>query len=158
MSLLDSIIGANFRSEQAGRVVVFPGDRRNRGYLLKSEAEELRIRSFLKMFFCAHASILFLGCLLASAWSTDVSHVFDRQAEHVLRVGGIFLGIYLLVVGVPYLLLWSSYKKAFLNFVSPQDQVVVSGKRPGRQQITAVVIAVGLIALAISRFFLIRAK
>jgi len=108
MSLLDSIIGANFRSEQAGRVVVFPGDRRNRGYLLKSEAEELRIRSFLKMFFCAHASILVLGCLLASAWSTDVSHVFDRQAEHVLRVGGIFLGIYLLVVGVPYLLLWSS--------------------------------------------------
>ena len=65
MALLDSIVSANFRSENTGRVVVFPGDRRHRGYLVKSPAEELKIRSFLKMFYGAHffnpRSRLFLG-------------------------------------------------------------------------------------------------
>ena len=62
MSLLDSIVGRSFRDEKAGRVVVFTGDRRNRGYVVKSESEELKIRSFLKMFYFAHFSILTLGC------------------------------------------------------------------------------------------------
>jgi hypothetical protein len=146
MGVLDSIVDRYFRDEKAGRVVVFAGDRRHRGYVVKSPAEELKIRSFLKMFFCAHASILFLGSLLASGWSTDLSHLLDRQAVHALRTGGIFLGIYFLVVGVPYWLLWRSYKKAFLSFVSVEDEVLVSGKRPRQEQ---VLLGVALIAFAI---------
>jgi hypothetical protein len=119
MGLLDLLVGPCFRDEKAGRVVVFPGDRRHRGYVVRSEAEELKIRAFLKMFYCAHASILLLGGLLASGWATDLRHVLDRQAAHVLRTEGIFLGIYFLVVGVPYFLVWRSYKKALLSFVSP---------------------------------------
>jgi hypothetical protein len=146
MALLDSIVSVNFRSEEAGRVVVFPGDRRHRGYLVKSEVEEQKIRSFLKMFYCAHASILLLGGLLASGWSTDLRHVLDRQAAHVLRAEGIFLGMYFLVVGVPYFLVWRSYKKALVSFISPQDEVLVSGKRPRQQQ---VLLAAGMITFAI---------
>ena len=73
MGLLDSIVGKSFRDEKVGRVVVFTGDRRNRGYVLKSESEELRIRSFLKMFYFAHFSILLLGIQVANAWSTFVT-------------------------------------------------------------------------------------
>jgi hypothetical protein len=159
MGLLDSIVAPCFRDEKSGRVVVFYGDRRNRGYLVKSEVEEQKIRSFLKMFFCAHASILLLGGLLASGWATDLRHVLDRQAAHVLRTEGIFLGMYFLVVGVPYFLVWRSYKKAFVSFISPQDEVLVSGKRPRQQQ---VLLAVGMITFAIvillGVILLIRAK
>jgi hypothetical protein len=147
MGLLDAIVAPCFRDEKAGRVVVFYGDRRNRGYLVRSEVEEQKIRSFLKMFFCAHASILLLGGLLASGWSTDLRRVLDRQAAHALRAEGIFLGIYLLVVGVPYFLVWRSYKKSFVSFISPQDEVVVSGKRPRQQH---VLLAVGMIVFAVA--------
>jgi hypothetical protein len=44
------------------------------------------------MFYCAHASILLLGGLLASGWSTDVRHVLDRQAAHVFRTEVFFWG------------------------------------------------------------------
>jgi hypothetical protein len=146
MGLLDLLVRPCFRDEKAGRVVVFPGDRRHRGYIVKSQAEEQKIRAFLKMFYCAHASILLLGGLLASGWATDLRHVLDRQAAHVLRTEGIFVGIYLLVVGVPYFLVWRSYKKEFVSFVSPEDEVLVSGRRVGRQQIF---IAAGVSAVAI---------
>jgi hypothetical protein len=147
MGLLDLLVRPCFRDERTGRVVVFPGDRRHRGYVVKSQTEEQKIRSFLKMFFCAHASILLLGGLLASEWSTDLRHVLGRQAAHVLRTEAIFPGIYLLFVGVPYFLVWRSYKKAFVSFVSPQDEVLVSGKRPRQQQ---VLLAVGMIVFAIA--------
>src|SRR6202045_4255504 len=75
MGLVDSIVGKGFRDEKAGRVVVFAGDRRNRGYVVKSAAEELKIRSFLKMFYFAHLSILLLGGLLANAWSIFFVHL-----------------------------------------------------------------------------------
>lgn len=160
MALLDSLMDAYFRDDPAGRVVVFPWNRRHHGYLVKSQAEEQKIRSFLKMFFCAHASILVLGCLLASAWATDLGHIFDRQTQHVLRLEGIFLGVYLLVVGVPYWLLWISSKRASLSFVSAQDEVFVSGKSPARR--AWIVIGVGFALLGIlillGGIFLIRAK
>lgn len=138
MGLVDSIVGKSFRNEKAGRVVVFTGDRRNRGYVVKSDAEELKIRSFLKMFYFAHFSILLLGMLVANAWSTFIIHInaFGRPDAHVLRTVGIFLAIYSLLVGAPYFLLWRSYKKAFLNFVSVQDEVSVSGKSGERQSWT----------------------
>jgi hypothetical protein len=156
MGVLDFTVDRYFRDEKAGRVVVFAGDRRNRGYLVKSDAEEQKIRAFLEMFYCAHASILLLGGLLASGWSTDVRHVLDRRAAHVFRTEGIFLGIYFLVVGVPYFLVWRSYKKALVSFISPQDEVLVSGKRPRQQQVVgmivfAIAILLGVILLILTK-------
>ena len=135
MGLLDSIVGRSFRDEEAGRVVVFAGDRRHRGYVVKSDSEELKIRSLLKMFYAAHFSILLLGMLLANAWSSFIIHLQElgRPAAHLLRTEGIYLGIYSLVVGLPYFLLWRSYKKALLSFVSVQDEVLLSERSGNRQ-------------------------
>lgn len=149
MGVVDSLVGRCFRDEKPGRVVVFPGDRPNRGYVLKSESEELKIRYFLKMFYFAHLSILFLGCLLAFASSWDLGDALGGRSGHLLRIECIFVGIYSLVAGVPYWLLWRTYKKAFLSFVSVEDGVVVSGNGAGRRRwfVIAGLIALGTLAL-----------
>jgi hypothetical protein len=152
MALLDSIVSANFRSENAGRVVVFPGDRRHRGYLVKSPAEELKIRSFLKMFYGAHFSILFLGYFLASDWSRAIYRALGNPEAHMFRAICISLGVYLLVAGLPYFLLWSSFKKAFVHFVSPEDEVLVSGGRAARPRIFALIAGAALIVLGLGVF------
>ena len=85
MALLDSIVGAGFRDEKAGRVVVFSGDRRTRGYIVRSESEELKIRSFLKMFYFAHFSILFLGYFLSFEWSRQIYRALGRPEAHMFR-------------------------------------------------------------------------
>ncbi len=149
MALLDSIVGASFRDEKAGRVVVFTGDRRTRGYLVRSESEELRIRSFLKMFYSAHFSILFFGYFLASEWSRDIYRALGKPEAHFFRAICISLGVYSLVVGVPYFLVWRSYKKAFVSFASPQYEVLISGRRAGRQRIL-ILVAAGLIVLGLA--------
>jgi len=146
MALLDSIVDANFRSEPSGRVVIFPGGRRHRGYLVKSADEELKIRSFLKMFYFAQFSILLLGYFLASEWSRELSYALGRPSAFLFRTVCIVLGIYFLVVAVPYWLLWRSYKKTFLSFVSVEDEVVVAGKSASQR---LWIIGAGLIALAI---------
>ena len=160
MSLLDSIVGKSFRDEEAGRVVVFTGDRRNRGYVVKSESEELKIRSFLKMFYFAHFSILLLGMQVASSWSSFLINIqaFGHPAAHILRSVGISLGIYSLVVGVPYFLLWRSYRKAVLGFVSIQDEVLVSGKSEGRQSWIALAGFTVLVLAGLVVFYVTRAK
>jgi hypothetical protein len=152
MALLDSIVSANFRSENAGRVVVFPGDRRHRGHLVKSPAEELKIRSFLKMFYGAHFSILFLGYFLSFEWSRQIYRGLGRPEEHFFRAICISLGVYLLVAGLPYSLLWRSYKRAFVSFVSPEDEVSVSGGRAARPRILALIVGAALIVLALGLF------
>jgi len=149
MALLDSIVGARFRDEKAGRVVVFSGDRRTRGYVVRSESEELKIKSFLKMFYFAHFSILLLGYFLASEWSRGIYHALGRPEEHLFRAMCISLAVYSLVVGLPYFLLWRSYKKVFVSFVLPEDEVLVSGRRAGRQRIF-IFIASGLILLGLA--------
>jgi len=146
MGLLDAIVAPSFRDEKAGRVVVFTGDRRNRGYLVKSEIEERRISSFLKMFYAAHLSIFLLGYFLATEWSRELVYALGRPAAHLLRSSCIFLAIYSLIVGVPYLLLWRSYKTALLSFVSAEDEVQVASKGPGQRQVLA---GVGLITFGI---------
>jgi hypothetical protein len=160
MSLLDSIVGKSFRDEEAGRVVVFSGDRRNRGYVVKSESEELKIRSFLKMFYFAHFSILLLGMQVANSWSSFLINIqaFGHPAAHILRSVGISLGIYSLVVGVPYFLLWRSYRKAVLGFVSIQDEVLVSGKGEGRQPWIALAGFTVLVLAGLVVFYVTRAK
>jgi hypothetical protein len=149
MALLDSIVGACFRDEKAGRVVVFSGDRRTRGYIVRSESEELKIRSFLKMFYFAHFSILFLGYFLGFEWSRQIYRALGRPEAHMFRAMCISLGVYLFVAGVPYFLLWRSYKKAFVSFVSPEDEVLVSGRRAGGQRIFVFIAAAGLILLGL---------
>lgn len=146
MGFLDAVVGPSFRDDKAGRVVVFTGDRRNRGYLVRSQTEELKIKEFLKMFCFAQFAILWLGMLLSTAWSTDITNALGRPAAHILRTSCIFLGVYSLVVVFPILLLWRSFKKARFNFVSPQDEVLVSSKRP-KSQLTPM--AVGLFAVSI---------
>lgn len=146
MSLLDAIVAPSFRNVKAGRVVVFTGDRGNRGYLVKSQADERKISSFLKMFYAAHFAIFLLGYFLASEWSRELVYALGRPAAHILRTSCIFLGIYSLVVGLPYLLLWRSYKTALSSFVSTEDEVQVASKGPGQRQILA---GVGLITFGI---------
>jgi hypothetical protein len=162
MGLLDRIVDMAFRDEKAGRVVVFSGDRRNRGYVVKSESEERKIKSFLKMFYFAHFSILILGMLVVNELSSFFIHVhpFGRASEHFLKVTAVFLVFYSVVVGLPYLWLWGAYKKSFLNFVSAQDAVEVSGMPAGRQQLRAILLLVGLgfLLLAGAIFFLVSAK
>src|ERR1700692_3153580 len=147
MALLDSIVGARFRDEKAGRVVVFFG--RTRGYVVRSETEELKIKSFLKMFYFAHFSILLLGYFLASEWSRGIYRALGRPEEHLFRAMCISLGVYLAVVAVPCFLLWRSYKKALVSFVSLGDEVLVSGRRVGRQQMF-IFIAAGLMLLGLA--------
>ena len=160
MGLINYIVGNQFRNEKAGRVIVFPGDRRGRGYLVKSEAEESKIRAFLKMFYFAHLSILMLGNFLAMEWSTGLNHELGIRTLHFYKAMGIAVGIYCIVVGVPYLLLWRSYKKEFPVFTSGLDEVVIWGNSPGQK--TLIYIGAGVAALAIllgvGVFLLVRAR
>jgi hypothetical protein len=148
MGLLDSIVDRSFRDDRIGRVVVFGGDLRKRGYVVRSKDQELKIRSFVKMFIFAQLSIQLLGLLLANAWSTGISHTYGRPAAHIFRLSGIFLGIYFLVVGLPMLLLWRSYKRERFSFVSAQDEVLVTSKFP-RNQLFFRAIALGAFAILI---------
>jgi len=162
MGLLDSIVDNAFREEPAGRVVVFGGDRRNRGYIVRSAAEELKIKSFLKMFYFAQLYILALGAMLSNSCSQFFIHLeaMGRPIEHIARNMGISLGVYSLVVGLPYFLLWRSYKKALPGFVSAQDAVEVSGQHPRQRHWKLVMVTFGLalLALAVGLALLVRAK
>lgn len=162
MGLLDSMVGTAFRDERVGRVVVFSGDRRNRGYIVRSPADELKIKSFLKMFYFAYFSICLLGMLLANAWATFFTniHLFGRPAEHLYRSVSISIGFYALLVGVPYFLLWRSYEKALSSFVSAQDEVLISGNSAGRKpwRVIAGLTALGALILIVAILFMVRAK
>jgi hypothetical protein len=50
MGLIDSIVNRSFRETSAGRVVVFSGDPRKLAYLVRSRADEQKIRAFLETF------------------------------------------------------------------------------------------------------------
>jgi hypothetical protein len=161
MSFLDLIVDSSFRSEDAGRVVVFSGVARNRGYLVRSPADELRIRSFLKMFYFAHFAILYLGILLSSAWSIGLSHILGKAEDHFARSMAVFMGIYFLVAGLPYWLLWRSFKKSIFTFVSAQDEVVVSGTSPSQRRwrlVALCIVAFAFLIMALGLLLLIRAK
>jgi len=162
MGVLDAFVSGAFRDEPAGRVVVFSGDRRNRGYVVRSEADELKIKSFLKMFYFAHLYILILGMMLANAWSTFLIHLegMGRPAGHMVRTMSVSVGVYCLVVGLPYVLLWRSYKKALPSFVSSQDEVVVSHQSERQQQwkLLLVILGFALLVMAAGLVLLVRPK
>ena len=158
MGLLDSIASRSFRDDPAGRVVVFGGGVRGRGYLVKSKADELKIKSFIKMFIFAELSIQMLGLWLTLAWIGQYSDARDRAA-HLLRAICVFAGVYSVVVLLPLLLLWRSYRKERFSFVSAEDEVSVTSKAPRDQQffqIVAVIAAAVLVLIGI--IILIRFK
>jgi hypothetical protein len=64
-----------------------------------------------------------------------------------------------LLVGLPSILLWQSYKKALFSFVSAQDEVSLSRINGGQRQWSVVVaLALAFFILAGVIFYLIRAK
>jgi hypothetical protein len=101
------------------------------------------------MFYFAHFSILLLGYFLASEWSRGIYRALGRPEAHLFRAMCISLGVYLVVVAVPYFLLWRSYKKALVSFVSFEDEVLVSGRRASRQSMFIFIVA-GLILLGLA--------
>jgi hypothetical protein len=156
MGLLDALVGRCFRDETVGRVVVFPNDRRKRGYRVKSKVEELKIAAFIKMFFIAHLSIFVFGYLLAYEWSRWLAYELGRPAAHPVRTAGIFLGIYSVVVGLPYLLLTRSYRKAIFSFVFAADEILVGAARPPKQRaLTVGLLALGGLLLILAGSFLV---
>jgi len=158
MGLIDSVVSRSFRETQAGRVVVFSGDSRKRGYLVRSPAEEQKIRSFLKMFYFGHLYILVFGVTLSQVCALWLVHgSFDRPAHHLLGGVSIFLAIYGLVVGLPYALLWRAYKRALASFVAPADEVLLTGtEAPGRQWILLAAVGFAVLILAVILVLAVR--
>jgi hypothetical protein len=158
MGLLDAVVGRSFRDDKAGRLVAFPVDRRIRAYVVRSESEELKIRAFLKMYYCAEWSIQLVSLLVTLWWITELTYASENSARHLLRSGAVFLGIYALIVALPYWLLWRTYKKELLSFVSALDEAEVSGKSEGRQFWIALTGLIALVLAALVVFYLVRAK
>jgi hypothetical protein len=158
MGVLDAIVGRYFRDEKVGRMVSFPVGRRIQSYVVGSESEELKIRAFLKMYYCAEWSIQLVSLVLTITWITGLTLAPENSTAHIIRSGAIFLGIYSVVVGIPYWLLWRTYRKELLNFVSAQEEVDVAGKREGRQPWLALVVLIAMLLMGLIAFYLVGAK
>ena len=158
MGLIDTMVDRSFRETQAGRVVVFSGDPRKRGHLVRSLAEEQKIRSFLKMFYFAHLYILGFGTMLSQGWASWIIHgSFDRPAHRLLGSVSIFLAIYSLMVGLPYTLLWRAYKRALTSFTASADEVSLTGTdAAGRPWILLAVAGFALLILAVILMLAVR--
>jgi hypothetical protein len=158
MGLLDYFVDRYFQDEKAGKVVAFPVDGRIRGYVVRSESEERKIRAFLKMYHSAELLLQLVSLLLTIGWITNLVGT-DTSTAHFLRGGAIFLVIYSLVVALPYVFLHRAYKKAFLNFVSADDEVQLSAQQPKPQQVfVRVVLVVFAIAMLLGIIMLVRSK
>jgi hypothetical protein len=155
MSLLDLAVDTNFKSQPIGRVVVFPG-MYDRGYVVKSTTEELKIRCFLKMYYFAHFSVLLLGSLFTYTSSMTLAYALGRPAKHFVRDVAISFGISSLVLGFPYLSLRRLYKNSFLSFVSVEDAVVmpVEGTRQRQRFVIGGICVLVLVAVMLGIIFL----
>jgi len=158
VGLIDALVNRTFRETPAGRVVVFSGDPRKRGYLVRSPVDEQKIRSFLKMFYFAHLSILALGILFSQVCASWLAYgSYDRPARHLLGSVSIFVAIYCLVVGLPYALLWRAYKRALPSFTDPADEVSLTGiSAPRRQWIVLAVASFALLILGVILVLAVR--
>jgi hypothetical protein len=158
MGLIDAIIDRSFRDTQTGRVVVFSGERRQLGHLVRSETEEKKIRSFLKMFYFAHLYILVFGMMFSQVCASWLAYAsFKRPAQHLLGSVSLSVGVYFLMVGVPYALLWRAYKRALASFAAPTDEVLLTGmEASGRRWIFPA--AVGLAFLILAAILLLTVR
>jgi hypothetical protein len=150
MSFIDILVNRSFRDDQQGRVVVFDGVGHGRGYRLRSTEDEVRIRAFLRMYVFAELAIQLLGTLLVAAWLSSVFGSTGRPTvERELLRGGFFLGAYTLVVGLPFLVMWRTYRQAVPSFVSPADAVAVSWQPMDRTQRIGLTVLVLLALVAV---------
>ena len=152
MGLVDALVNRSFRETARGRVVVFSGDPRKRGYLVKSVIEEQKIRSFLKMFYFAHLYVLVFGIMLSQGWSTWISYaLLERPAKHLLWSVSIFVAVYAVVVALPYFFLWQAYRRALASFGAPADEMPLAeiGAPPRQWGLLAVVGFAILVLLAV---------
>ena len=149
MGLLDALVDRSFRETRSGRVVVFSGDPRKRGYLVTSPAEERKTRSFLKMFYFAHLYVLVLGTVLAQVCASwMINAFFARPAQHLIGTTSTFVAIYSVIVGLPYLFLWRAYRRALESFGSPADEVPLAGiGAPKSQWILLAVVGFAVLVL-----------
>ena len=160
MGFIDFVVSRSFRDEKEGRIVVFNGVGRGRGYLVHSANEEQRIRAFLKMYVFAELAIQILGTLLVAAWLSSLLGASGKPTlERELTRGGFFLGAYALVVGVPFFFLFRAYRQALPSFVSPADTVPVSRRPMDRsQRVALAIIALLVVAVALVIAVLARAR
>jgi hypothetical protein len=160
MGLIDAVVNRSFRDTQSGRVVVFSGDPRKRGYLVKSLAEEQKIKSFLKMFYFAHLYILVFGMMFSQGCASWFTYgTFAKPAHHLLGSVSFFVGIYLLMVGLPYTFLWRAYKRALTSFTAPADEVLLTGiEASGRRWILPAVVGFALLIVAAILVLAVRPK
>jgi len=159
MALLDLMVRRNFSDQKAGRVVVFPTDLRNRAYLVRSQAEELKITAFLKMYYTADLLVQLVSLLFIIWLIPKLTHVSHDSLAQLLGSVAFFLGIYALLVVIPYWLLWRACKRSSLCFVSAQDEVMVSDKGQGQKRpLLLVVIFAFAVLILLGIIFLVHAK
>jgi hypothetical protein len=157
MDLVDALVNRAFRDTANGRVIVFSGDPRKRGYLVRSPIEERKTKAFLKMFYFAHLYVLVFGLLLSQAWASSISGLlYERPAHHLVGSVLTSVAVYLVVVAAPYVFLWRAYRRALESFGTPADEVPLTGLgAPKRQWILlasvgfAILILAAVLALAV---------
>jgi len=149
MGLINVVVDGAFRQAPAGRLVVLPGGPRKRGYLVRSPAEEQKIRSFLSMFYFAHFYILILGMVLSQGCAHWLVYDwFDRPAHHLLGSLAIFLAIYGLTVILPWAFFSRAYKRALTSFANPADEVSLTGTAPPPWRWVLLLVGFALLILA----------
>jgi hypothetical protein len=160
MSFLDVAVASAFRDEQAGRVVVPVGLRRRCGYLVRSSADEHKIRAFLKLFLFAQMTIQTLG-LVAAFGVANVGRQWNQAAtlHDVIVMALSFVVAYALLAILPLVLLFATYRHALASFFSAQDQVPV-GPAPVAHARWLAIAAVGAVTLllALGIWLAIRAR
>jgi hypothetical protein len=160
MAFFDLMVDKAFREEKAGRVVVFAGDRVGRGYIVRSESQEVKIRAVLRRLYFAQLFIFVVpAVLLAYVWTRffGLLPATDRPVAMLAGYFGLYFGACFLLMIVPYLLILRSCKKTFMSFVSAEDEVEVS-RRPVQRRVwiaSAGALLLGTIALAIAIFLLL---
>jgi hypothetical protein len=159
MGFVDSLAGQAFRSGDNGRVVVFPAGGA-RAYRVGSEAEERRIRSFLRMYFYALLAIQVLGTLAAYGWWDILGGLgHGASARDLLRIGILMLVAYGLCVALPLILLSRSLRRDLTSFVSESDAVPVPPAAPSaaRRMLLAMLVFGLVLVLGVVFFLVSRA-
>jgi len=159
MGLVDALVDRSFRQTKDGQVVVFTGDPRKRGYLVKFPEEEKKIRSFLKMFYFAHLYTVVFGILLSQVWATWLTYaLFVRPASHLLESVALFFAIYALVVGLPYFFLWRAYRHSLKSFGTPAEEVPLAKIGAPRRQWIALAVVFGFAILILSAILVLAVR
>ncbi len=110
------------------------------------------------MFYFAHLYILVFGLLFSQGCALWLAYAsFERPAHHLVGSVSFFFVIYLLMVGVPYALLWRAYKRALTSFAAPADEVLLTGiDASSRQWILLAVVGFAILILAATLVWAVR--